>query len=157
MKDLIVKILEENRNFYDYQFGFCHYFATNIKDKLSELLPNKKIKYYLLVAEELVTETDEVIEYHLIHVYIKIDKFYLDSKGVHNYDEIMDRFDNYESEAIKYLPDFMELILKEGESDEIPEMFFDSNECDPQQVKQDIEEFISNPEINKFIKQIKSN
>ena len=156
MRKLIEKILIENRNDYDYQFGFCHFFATNIKNKLKEILPGKKIEYYLLIAEELVIDTNEVIEYHLIHVYIKIDNFYLDSKGVHNYDDIMIKFENYEREAIKYLPDFIELTLKEGESDDIPDLFFDDNECDQEQVKQDIEEFITNPEIKQFIKEIKS-
>ena len=59
-------------------------------------------------------------------------------------------------EAIKYLPDFMELTIKEGESDIIPNLFFDDNECDQVQVKKDVEEFMSNPEIKKFIKQMKS-
>jgi hypothetical protein len=155
MKDLIVKILKENRNFYDYQFGFCHYFATNIKDKLQELLPNKEVNYYLIIAEELVIDTNEIIEYHLIHVYLKIDDYYIDSKGVHGYDDIISKIENYESEAIKYLPDFMELTIKEGESDEIPDLFFDNNECDQQQVKKDIEEFMSNLDIKKFIQEMK--
>lgn len=155
MKDLIVKILKENRNSYDYQFGFCHYFATNIKEKLQELLSNKEVSYYLIVAEELVIDTNEIIEYHLIHVYIKVDEFYLDSKGVHGYDDVISKIENYESEAIKYLPDFMELTIKEGESDEIPDLFFDDNECDQQQVKKDIEEFMSNLEIKRFIQEMK--
>lgn len=145
----------ENRNNYDYQFGFCHYFATNIKEKLQELLPNKEINYYLIVTEELVIDTNEIIEYHLIHVYIKIDEYYLDSKGVHDYNDVISKIENYESEAIKYLPDFMELTIKEGESDEIPDLFFDDNECDQQQVKKDIEEFMSNLEIKRFIQEMK--
>ncbi len=156
MRRLIEKILIENRNNYDYQFGFCHYFATNIKDKLQELLPNKEISYYLIVAEELVIDTNEIIEYHLIHVYLKVDDYYyLDSKGVHGYDDVISKIENYESEAIKYLPDFMELTIKEGESDEIPDLFFDDNECDQQQVKKDIEEFMSNLEIKRFIQEMK--
>lgn len=155
MRRLIEKILMENRNNYDYQFGFCHYFATNIKEKLQELLPNKEINYYLIVAEELVIDTNEIIEYHLIHVYIKIDEYYLDSKGVHDYNDVISKIENYESEAIKYLPDFMELTIKEGESDEIPDLFFDDNECDQQQVKKDIEEFMSNLEIKRFIQEMK--
>jgi hypothetical protein len=50
----------------------------------------------------------------------------------------------------------MELTIKEGESDIIPNLFFDDNECDQVQVKKDVEEFMSNPEIKKFIKQMKS-
>ena len=45
MKNLIVKILRENRNFYDYQFGFCHYFAINVKEKLQKLYPNINYQY----------------------------------------------------------------------------------------------------------------
>jgi hypothetical protein len=155
MRKLIEKILMENRNSYDYQFGFCHYFATNIKEKLQELLPNKEVSYYLIVAEELVIDTNEIIEYHLIHVYIKVDEFYLDSKGVHGYDDVISKIENYESEAIKYLPDFMELTIKEGESDQIPDLFFDDNECDQEQVKKDIEEFMSNLDIKNFIREMK--
>ena len=151
MKNLIVKILRENRNFYDYQFGFCHYFSMNVKEKLQKLLPNKDITYYLVIAEELVLDTNEVIEYHLIHVYIKIGDHYIDSKGVHDYDDVINKIEKYESEAVKYLPDFMELTIKEGESNVIPNLFFDNNECDQEQVKKDIDEFISNNEIKRFI------
>ena len=149
-------MLIENRNIYDYQFGFCHYFATNIKDKLQEILSHKKVTYYLIVSEELVIDTNEIIEYHLIHVYLKVDEYFLDSKGIHGYDDVISKIEKYEMEAIKYLPDFMELTIKEGESDIIPNLFFDDNECDQVQVKKDVEEFMSNPEIKKFIKQMKS-
>ena len=156
MKKPNVKMLIENRNIYDYQFGFCHYFATNIKDKLQEILSHRKVTYYLIVSEELVIDTNEIIEYHLIHVYLKVDEYFLDSKGIHGYDDVISKIEKYEMEAIKYLPDFMELTIKEGESDIIPNLFFDDNECDQVQVKKDVEEFMSNPEIKKFIKQMKS-
>jgi hypothetical protein len=152
-----MKKLNENKNLYDYQFGFCHYFATNIKEKLREILPNKDVVYYLIVAEELVMDTNEVIEYHLIHVYIKIDDYYLDSKGVHDYDDIISKIEHYESEAIKYLPDFIKLTIKEGESEHIPNLFFDVNECDQEQVKKDVDEFMSNIDIKKFISNLKIN
>ena len=45
----------------------------------------------------------------------------------------------------------MELTIKEGESNVIPNLFFDNNECDQEQVKKDIDEFISNNEIKRFI------
>ena len=96
-------------------------------------------------------DTNEVIEYHLIHVYIKIGDHYIDSKGVHDYDDVINKIEKYESEAVKYLPDFMELTIKEGESNVIPNLFFDNNECDQEQVKKDIDEFISNNEIKRFI------
>ena len=62
MKNLIVKILRENRNFYDYQFGFCHYFAMNVKEKLQKLLPNKDITYYLYIIKMEQLDIVKLIE-----------------------------------------------------------------------------------------------
>ena len=67
---------------YDYQWGFCHYFAYNIIDKLKEMYPDKDIKYYLLLAD-LVYDFDEgeVEQEYLIHAYVSIDGRLLDSNG----------------------------------------------------------------------------
>jgi len=59
LKETIRKVLKEtleskwNKGNYNYQHGFCHYFAYNIIDKIRERFPNKKVNYYLLLANEV--------------------------------------------------------------------------------------------------------
>jgi hypothetical protein len=142
----------DRKNFkYDYQYGYCHYFAYSVMDYMKKKFPGEDVCYYLLVSEEKVIETDEVIQHNLIHVYIKIGDNFIDSNGIHDYSEIQRRVDEYETEAVKFLADVMEIIILEGESDDIPEMFFVDNDCDTTQVQKDLKRFKSNPEIKQFL------
>ena len=67
----------------DYQYGYCHYFADIIIDEIRKLVPNDfPINYYLILAERL-DDDGEVIDDVLIHVYIKVGDYDLDSEGFH--------------------------------------------------------------------------
>ena len=63
LQENIRRILKEtleskwNKGNYDYQQGYCHYFAHNIIDKIKKKFPKKDIKYYLLLASEVDKET----------------------------------------------------------------------------------------------------
>lgn len=142
---------DKHNNYYDYQYGFCHYFAYGVIDYFKEKFPDDDVCYYLILSEEKVVETDEVITQNLIHVYIKVGDNFIDSRGVHDYSDVQNKIDEYEDEAIKFLPDVMTITILEGESDDIPEIFFENNECNQDQVKKDLDKFKSNTEIKSFI------
>jgi len=36
---------------YDYQHGYCHYFADIIIDEIRTLIPTHTVNYYLILAE----------------------------------------------------------------------------------------------------------
>jgi hypothetical protein len=73
---------------YDYQYGYCHYFADIIIDEIRNLVPKDfSINYYLILAERL-DDDGEVIDDVLIHAYIKVGDYYLDSEGFHTIDDI---------------------------------------------------------------------
>ena len=136
---------------YDYQYGFCHYFAYGVIDYFKKKFPDEDVCYYLIISEEKVLETDEVIIQNLIHTYIKVNDNFIDSRGVHDYSDVQNKIDEYEEEAIKFLPDVMSITILEGESDDIPDIFFENNECNQDQVEKDLERFKTNPEIKSFV------
>jgi hypothetical protein len=136
---------------YDYQYGFCHYFAYGVIDYFKEKFPDEDVCYYLIISEEKVLETDEVITQNLIHTYIKVNDNFIDSRGVHDYSDVQNKIDEYEEEAIKFLPDVMSITILEGESDDIPDIFFEKNECNQDQIEKDLDRFKSNPEIKSFV------
>jgi hypothetical protein len=140
-----------NNGYYDYQHGFCHYFAYNIIDKIRKRFPNKKVNYFLLLAEEIDDEGDSVDDY-LIHVYIKIDDILLDSNGVTTMDKAMDRLDGWEDRQRKLIPDNYEIETWGGEEEEIPDYFFNNKFCNTSKVRKDMEEFLNNPIVNRILR-----
>ena len=118
---------------------------------LKKKFPDEDVCYYLIISEEKVLETDEVITQNLIHTYIKVNDNFIDSRGVHDYSDVQNKIDEYEEEAIKFLPDVMSITILEGESDDIPDIFFENNECNQDQVEKDLERFKTNPEIKSFV------
>jgi hypothetical protein len=86
MRTLIKKILREsletkwNEGNYNYQHGFCHYFAYNIIDRIRELYPNKTINYYMLLANAITkTFSAGSVYYYQIASYILAGSYYLKS------------------------------------------------------------------------------
>ena len=53
IKSLVCEAIEWNDGDYDYQYGYCHYFAYDIIGKLKELYPEKDIRYLLLLISNL--------------------------------------------------------------------------------------------------------
>ena len=48
IRKILIETLESkwNKGNYNYQHGYCHYFAYNIIDKIKKIFPNKKVNYY---------------------------------------------------------------------------------------------------------------
>jgi hypothetical protein len=143
---------EWNEGNYDYQYGFCHYFAYNIIDKIRERFPNKKVNYYLLLANEVYRDTDEVEQDYLLHVYIKIGDKLLDSNGFTTMDEVEERVDDWYQRQLTMVPEEYDINVWEEESDEIPEVFFNNKFCNTKRVKEDINKFLSHPSVRKLLK-----
>ena len=156
MKDLIRKILKEtleskwNEGNYDYQRGYCHYFAYDIIGKIKKRFPNKKVNYFLLLAEEL--NGDEVEQEYLLHVYIKIDDMLLDSNGFTTISKAEERMDDWYDRQVRMIPEDYEINMWTEESDEIPNTFFNNRFCNPGRVKKDIEKFLSNPIVKRILR-----
>ena len=153
IRKIVKETLEDrwNEGNYDYQHGFCHYFAYNIIDRIRERFPNKKVNYYLLLGQEVDTD-DVVVQDYLIHVYIKIDDMLLDSNGFTTKEMAQERLEEWEQRQLTLIPEEYQLNVWEEESDDIPQHFFNSSFCNTKRVKQDIEKFLSHPIVQRILK-----
>ena len=158
LQEHIQKVLKEtlesewNKGNYDYQHGYCHYFAYNIIEKIRKKFPKKDIKYYLLLASEVDKETQEPMQEYLIHVYIKIDDLLLDSNGFTTQSEAWQRAQEWEERQSHLVSEQYETEVWEEESNEIPEYFFNNSFCNSKKVKQDLKDFLSHPSVQKLLK-----
>ena len=140
-------------NKYDYQHGYCHYFAYNIIGRLKKLYPNKNIRYYLILADEVYDfDEGDIEQSYLIHAYIKIDDLYLDSNGFSTEDEIEQRANDWYERQLNQLPEDYRIDIWHDEYDEIPDMFFNDKFCNTGTIKQDIDKFLSHPEVKELLK-----
>lgn len=140
-------------NKYDYQHGYCHYFAYNIIGRLKKLYPNKNIRYYLILADEIYDfDEGEVEQSYLIHAYIKIDDLYLDSNGFATEDEIEERTQDWYNRQLNDLPEDYRIDIWHDEYNRIPRKFINSQFCDTGIIKKDIEKFLSHPEVRELLK-----
>ena len=137
----------------NYQFGHCHYFAKYLKRVFEELLTNKEIKFYLLLANRIDDE-DEVIDEVLIHAYLKIDNYYIDSEGVFDEKETELRAQEWADVEKDLTPDGYDFEVWEDESDDIPEIFF-NRFCSTKHLKKDVSEFIKRKDVMDLINKIK--
>jgi hypothetical protein len=164
MKNLITKILKESLeskwnlgnkygNKYDYQHGFCHYFAYDIIGRLKKLYPNKDINYYLLLCDEIYDfDEGELENTYLIHAYIKIDNYLLDSNGFTTFEDAKKRMYEWVKDQEENLPSDYILEPYVRETDEIPNHFFNNSFCNSGIVKKDIETFLSHPDVKELLK-----
>jgi hypothetical protein len=160
IKRIIRETLEDKWNIgnefgnkYDYQHGFCHYFAYDIIGRLKKLYPNKNIRYYLIMADEVYDFNDGDIEQsYLVHAYIKIDNLYLDSNGFITESEIEERTDDWYERQLLDLPEDYRVDIWHDEYDEIPDMFFDNKFCNRGTIKRDVERFLSHPEVKELLR-----
>jgi hypothetical protein len=141
-------------NKYDYQHGYCHYFAYNIIGRLKKLYPNKNIRYYLILADEIYDyDEGEVEQSYLVHAYIKIDNLYLDSNGFTTEDEVDQRANEWYERQLNDLPEDYRLEIWHDEYKRIPRKFLDKNQfCDVGSVKRDVDRFLSHPEVKELLK-----
>jgi len=143
----------EHGNKYDYQHGYCHYFAHNIIGRLKKLYPNKNIRYYLILADEIYDyDEGEVEQSYLVHAYIKIDDLYLDSNGFSTEDEVDQRANEWYERQLPDLPEDYRLEIWHDEYKRIPRKFLDKNQfCDAGSVKRDVDRFLSHPEVKELL------
>ena len=138
---------------YDYQYGYCHYFADIIIDEIRNLVPkNFPINYYLILAERY-DDYGETIDDVLIHAYIKIGEYYLDSEGFHTIDEVNQREQEWVDREETLTPEDYSFHSYQEESETIPKYFF-NRFCKTSDVKKDIKEFISKPKFQEFIQKL---
>lgn len=137
----------------DYQWGHCHFFARYVKKVFEKLLPNKEIKFYLLLASRIDDE-DEVIDEVLIHAYIKIDNYYIDSEGVFDEKETERRVKEWADVEKNLTPDGYDFETWEDEADQIPEIFFNKF-CSTKHLEQDVKQFMKRTDILSLIKSLK--
>ena len=160
LQESIRRILREElepkwntENKYDYQHGFCHYFAYNIIGRLKKLYPNKNIRYYLILADEVYDyDEGEVEQSYLIHAYIKIDDLYLDSNGFATEDEIEKRTQDWYDGQLEELPEDYRIDIWHDEYNKIPKYFLNNQFCNTGIIKKDIETFLSYPEVRELLK-----
>ncbi len=159
MKGLIRKILKEALedkwnvgNKYDYQYGYCHYFAYDIIGKIKERFPNRKVNYYQLLAQEVDIYDDTVVQDYLIHVYIKIDDILLDSNGFTTKEIALQRLKEWEERQAYLVPEMYKTETWVEESNTIPDYFFNNKFCNPGRVKKDVETFLSNPIVQRILR-----
>ena len=137
----------------DYQFGHCHYFAKYLKRVFEELLPDKEIKFYLLLANRIDDE-DEVIDEVLIHAYLKINNYYIDSEGVFDEEETERRVREWADIEKDLTPDGYDFEAWEDEADEIPEIFF-NRFCATKHLKKDVSEFVKRKDVMDLINKLR--
>jgi hypothetical protein len=143
----------EHGNKYDYQHGYCHYFAYNIIGRLKKLYPNKNIRYYLILADEIYDFDDgDVEQSYLVHAYIKIDDLYLDSNGFSTEEEIDQRTNEWYERQLPDLPEDYRLEIWHDEYNKIPKMFFNNQFCNVGTIKKDVDKFLSHPEVKELLK-----
>ena len=158
LQEQIRKILREtletkwNKGNYNYQHGFCHYFAYNIIGKIREMFPQKKVNYYLLLAQEIDEYDDTVVQDYLIHVYIKIDNILLDSNGITTKDKAWRRLEEWEMIQKNLVPKEYTTEIFVEETDEIPQHFFNNSFCNVGKVKKDMKDFLDNPIVRRILK-----
>jgi hypothetical protein len=139
---------------YDYQYGYCHFFANHILKKIKKLVPkNVPVRYYLILGERL-DDDDESIEAVLIHAYIKIKDYYLDSDGFHSIHEVNQREEEWRQREEQLTEEGYSFDTWQTETDEIPEYFF-NRFCKVEKVKKDIEEFLLQPKIQEVFTKLK--
>ena len=158
MKSIIRRILREtleskwNKGNYDYQHGYCHYFAYDIIGKIKKRFPNKKVNYYMILANEVDKYDGTIVQEYLIHVYIQIDNMLLDSNGITTHEKAWEIAEEWEQREAHLVPDQYETKMWGEESDTIPEMFFNNSFCNRKKVKKDVEEFLNNPIVQRILR-----
>ena len=153
----IRKILNEtleskwNEGNYNYQHGYCHYFALNIIGKIKKKFPKKKVNYFLLLAQE-VDSDDVVVQDYLVHAYIKIDNMLLDSNGFTTVDDAEKRLQEWEQQQEHLVPEEYTTHIWTEETNEIPSYFFNNSFCNSKRVKEDLEQFLENPIVQRIFR-----
>ena len=139
---------------YNYQHGYCHYFAYDIIGRLKKLYPNRNIRYFLLLATEYEEGDTFPSVTYLIHAYIAIDDLLFDSNGFTTEQEAEQRMIDWEKRQNVLNRDEPEIYVETDmqEFSEIPIEYFTNGGCDTKKVKRDVTKFLSHPEVRELLK-----
>ncbi len=137
----------------NYQFGHCHYFSKYLMEVFRKILPNTDINYHLILAKRLDYD-NEVIDEVLVHAYLKVGEFLIDSEGVHNISVASEREKEWNNKEKDLTPDGYDFLVWEETGDKIPEIFFNKF-CSTKHLKQDINDFITRFDVQDIIKKFK--
>jgi hypothetical protein len=146
--------MERNTHFgNDYQFGHCHYFAEYLLTVFKKILPKQDIKYHLLFAERYDNNGD-VIDEVLIHAYLRIGEYLIDSEGVQDLSVASEREKEFTQREKDLTPDGYDFAVWEEELDFIPEIFFNKF-CSKKKLKSDVTDFVTRFDVKELIKKLK--
>mgnify|MGYP001361060953 CR=1 FL=1 len=126
---------------HDYQHGHCHYFARELRKQLLKKNPNA---VFCIIQGN--RDDDDI----LVHVYVKHNGQYIDSDGIHKYQAVDERMDEWIQEQ-----DENNIRASYSDDDEtdhdadidddatsINEIFFDDNKFDNDILLKDVGKFI---------------
>ena len=133
----------------DYQFGHCHYFAEYLKKVFEKVLPNEEIKYHLILAERMDSHGDNIDDV-LVHAYLKVGGYLIDSEGVYDISIASEREKGWADKEKDLTPDGYNFETWEEESDEIPEFYF-NRFCSKNKLKQDVIDFMRRDDVQELI------
>jgi hypothetical protein len=156
IKEILREELEpkwNTSNEYNYQDGFCNYFADNLIVKLKKQYPDRNIRYYLILAD-LIYDYDEgeLEDSTIVHAYVKIDNLYLDSNGLSTEEDVNQRMQDWYDEKLLDLPEDYRLEIWHKEYNKIPKRFLKrATICDSKRIKKDIDLFLSHPEVKQLL------
>lgn len=130
---------------YDYDCGYCHYFAKILRQALMErgLVCN----FYCLLATRYDSETGESDEDVLIHVYVQSGDVFMDIHGIHTNDvpeKRMDTWIDIETQNQQLEDDPLEFDVYTEPTDEIPSIFFYDTDVQWDHISLAVEKFINN-------------
>jgi hypothetical protein len=101
-----------------------------------------------------IDDEDEIIDEVLIHAYLKIDNYYIDSEGVSDEEETERRIQEWADVEKDLTPDGYDFEVWEDEADDIPEIFF-NRFCSTKHLKKDVSEFIKRKDVMDLINKLK--
>ena len=159
IKEILIEELEpkwNTSNEYNYQDGFCNYFADNLIVKLKKQYPDRNIRYYLILAD-LIYDYDEgeLEDSTIVHAYVKIDNLYLDSNGLSTEEDVNQRMQDWYDEKLLDLSEDYRIEIWHKEYNKIPKRFLKiATICDSKRIKKDIDLFLNHPEVKQLLELI---
>ena len=103
------------------------------------------------MAQE-VDSDDVVVRDYLVHAYIKIDNMLLDSNGFTTVDDAEKRLQEWEQQQEHLVPEEYTTHTWTEETNEIPSYFFNNSFCSSKRVKEDLEQFLKNPIVQRIFR-----
>jgi hypothetical protein len=124
-----------------------------LKKVFEKVLPNEEIKYHLILAER-TDRQGENIDDVLVHAYLKVGGYLIDSEDVYDISIASEREKDWADKEKDLTPDGYNFETWEEESDEIPEFYF-NRFCSKNKLKQDVIDFIKRDDVEELINSLR--